>query len=456
MWVEFLKETMRGQIEFLAAKGNHDADGWDGVSYLWSGSEGYQKLLENYGVPRGAKCKGQYGVDMSCEYKGILFVISSVGVERAGESNQINQDHYWHLENNLKNSNARWKICVWHMAMEKMQVSYKGDSTGWAAYEICRKYGAFIVGGHAHVYSRTREMSRFGTKNYGFTREDLRWWNAPDDDQIYLSSGENGTTGVAIVGIGGYKNEACLRSGNFRSKIYSTRCDRCSGCHRAPNANKFGTLICDFPEFGPYARAMCWLATTPRQGASNAEFQAAVRNRNPIDRFTLIAGKRPNDKGVSSRASSDDKKNDSRQFLQRHGLRIMMDCFDKEPRDEYSCNDRANWNQCNDAWIVRDNYCAKSCKRCGPESPEQPTPPRSAQEEFALDRAFEQFDTNRDSFIDFDEWEQLYYITRPGAKDDEVERVERVEGQFINADSNGDGKVSRGRFAVLLEEDIKP
>jgi hypothetical protein len=40
--------------------------------------------------------------------------------------------------------------------------------------------------------------------------------------------------------------------------------------------------------------------------------------------------------------------------------------------------------------------------------------------------------------------------------DDEVERVERVEGQFINADSNGDGKVSRGRFAVLLEEDINP
>ena len=192
MWVEFLKETMRDKVEYIAAKGNHDADGWDGVRYLWSGSEGYQKLLEDYGVPRGVKCKGQYGVDMSCEYKGILFVLSSVGVERAGESNQINQDHYWHLENSLKNSNARWKICVWHMTMEKMQVSYKGDSTGWGAYEICRKYGAFIVGGHAHVYSGTREMSRFGTKNYGFTREDLRWWDAPDDDRIYLSSGETG------------------------------------------------------------------------------------------------------------------------------------------------------------------------------------------------------------------------------------------------------------------------
>ena len=120
---------MRGKVEYLAAKGNHDADGWDGIPYLWSGSEGYEKLLKNYGVPKGAKCKGQYGVDMSCEYKGILFVISSVGVERSGESS--NQDHYYHLENSLKNSNAQWKICVWHMTMEKAQVSYKGDATGW-------------------------------------------------------------------------------------------------------------------------------------------------------------------------------------------------------------------------------------------------------------------------------------------------------------------------------------
>ena len=46
MWVEFVKETVRDIVEYIAAKGNHDADGWDGVRYLWSGSEGYQKLLE--------------------------------------------------------------------------------------------------------------------------------------------------------------------------------------------------------------------------------------------------------------------------------------------------------------------------------------------------------------------------------------------------------------------------
>ena len=87
---------------------------------------------------------------------------------------------------------------------------------------------------------------------------------------------------------------------------------------------------------------------------------------------------------------------------------------------------------------------------------EQPAPRKSRQEELALDQAFSQFDANRDGFIDFDEWETLYYSTRPGAKDDEIERVERVEAQFVRADSNGDGKVSLGRFAVLFDGRQKP
>ena len=99
----------------------------------------------------------------------------------------------------------------------------------------------------------------------------------------------------------------------------------------------------------------------------------------------------------------------------------MMDCFDKEPRDQYSCNDRANWNQCNDAWIVSDNYCAKAANGAAQKAWNNLPLQDLRKEEFALDRAFEQFDTNRDSFIDFDEWEQLYY-PRPGAKDDEVEK----------------------------------
>jgi len=76
---------------------------------------------------------------------GVTLVISSVGVERAGEA--ANAAHYEYLERKLSESTSRWKICVWHMTMGEMQVSYKGDSVGWGAYEICRKHGAFIING---------------------------------------------------------------------------------------------------------------------------------------------------------------------------------------------------------------------------------------------------------------------------------------------------------------------
>jgi len=79
----------------------------------------------------------------------VTIVISSVGVERAGES--ANTEHYEYLDRQLRESTSRWKICVWHMNMGEMQVSYKGDSVGWGAYEICRKHGAFIINGRVHT-----------------------------------------------------------------------------------------------------------------------------------------------------------------------------------------------------------------------------------------------------------------------------------------------------------------
>ena len=149
MWRRFVDETIKNQgMDYVASKGNHDHDGWDGVKWLWSGSDGYKAQLEPI-KPYG--CEGTYGEDMVCNYKGVTLVLSSVGTERAGES--ANQGHYEYLDRKLRESNNRWKICVWHMTMGQMQVSYKGDSVGWGAYEICRKHGAFIVTGkdYAHL-----------------------------------------------------------------------------------------------------------------------------------------------------------------------------------------------------------------------------------------------------------------------------------------------------------------
>ena len=283
-WLRFLTEHVfrHGIRGYVATKGNHDVDGWDGVDDLWSGPEGYQALLSRQ-IPRGSTFRGSYGEDAWMEMDGVLFVFSSVGSERPGES--ANQDHYRFLEEALRRD-AKWKVCVWHMTMNSLQSSYKQDATGYRAYEICRHAGACIVSGHAHMYSRSYTMKRFGTKVYGFTREDLQVdnWNY---DEISLRPGEDrGTTGVAVVGIGGYKNEAQLTDSGIWAKVYSTSCLQDSGtsCERARDANKYGTLICDFNADSD--RAPCWLATVARPGASR-ESRARRIESVRIDEFTL-------------------------------------------------------------------------------------------------------------------------------------------------------------------------
>lgn len=151
MWRLFVEETIRGAgMDFVAAKGNHDMDGFDGVSKLWSDPvNGYAAQLQ--GLKPG-ECFGKYGVDMTCDFAGVTIVLSDVGVDRAGES--ANKQQYAQIDKALRESTNKWKICVWHMNQEAMQVSYKGDAVGWGVYEICRKHGAFIVNGHAHTYSR--------------------------------------------------------------------------------------------------------------------------------------------------------------------------------------------------------------------------------------------------------------------------------------------------------------
>ena len=226
MWRLFVDETVRGQgMDFVAAKGNHDADGWDGVSGLWSDpDDGYAAQLR---PTQPGNCYGAYGESLVCDYGAVTRVISSVGVDAAGES--ANQREVAFLERALSQSASRFKVCVWHMNQENMQVSYKGDSTGWGAFEICRKHGAFIVNGHAHTYSRTKEMVRFGERRWSHTAEDLRVADAvlagaQDENVVRLRSGENGSTAVAVVGFGGYRNEAQLRSAPHWAKVYSSKC----------------------------------------------------------------------------------------------------------------------------------------------------------------------------------------------------------------------------------------
>lgn len=263
-WSHFLDEHLRG-MDFLAAMGNHDQDGWDGVEYLWSGSRGYKALLSE-SVPARASCYGEYGEDYACEYDGTLVVLSSIGVRASGEG--ANRDKAAFVRAALEKSDAPWKVCVWHMTMKDMQVSYKGDATGWEVYEACRANGAFIVISHAHIYSRSYEIGRFATEKWGNHKEDIvvsSW----DGSTIRLRPNH---TAVAVVGTGGFKNERMMHWRDHWATVYSTTCmEEATTCKRARYPDIFGVLVCDFKPLSTSAE--CRFVTS--------------ENGIVIDRFTL-------------------------------------------------------------------------------------------------------------------------------------------------------------------------
>lgn len=284
----FLSEHLKG-MDFLATKGNHDSncnegggdahgcrdndnkDSWQGG--LWDGREGYARYLMKH-HPAAANCYGTYGTDYACDYKGIFIAFSSVGVEKPGE--EANRGHAEFLRQALARSKAKWKICVWHMTMGAMQVSYKADATGWEVYEICREAGAFIVTGHAHAYSRSYEMKRFAGEQFNHHHRDLQIGNS-DYGQITLRDGgdKTGTTGVVVVGTGGYKNEPQMKTARHWAKIYAQKCKQ-KECFEADkdSASRFGALICDFDS---------------DQNWANCQFKTTGRNDWGLDRFTLIS-----------------------------------------------------------------------------------------------------------------------------------------------------------------------
>lgn len=417
MWRLFVEETVKNQgMDFVAAKGNHDMDGWDDISGLWSDPQkGYAAQLTNL---KPGECYGAYGEDMTCDYGGVTIVVSDVGVDQAGES--ANKQKYDYIDNALRNSKNKWKICVWHMNQEDMQVSYKGDSVGWGAYEICRKHGAFIVNGHAHTYSRTKEMRRFGSKPYSFTNKDLQIADAVQSgtqpsNVIHLSSGEaSGSTGVAVVGFGGYKNEPQLKSATHWAKIYSSECiDGDIVCEVAPEDSKYGALMCDFPETGDTAE--CWVVTTVKKDATRREKRAAYRN--PVDRFFLVNGKGGNADAFDldavmyadptedasddpiSEDSSDDyttgrtlsvasnkktpggvKRTPGRHRRRFDGNLDRSTCVDFQP-PEHGCAQQKKWGKCDAYFMTSKGLCAKTCGRCVAT----PSEPKDYDDDYVVD-----------------------------------------------------------------------
>jgi hypothetical protein len=213
-WDRMLTQEI-GELPILAAVGNHDLKAWDGYE---------DKLKARLARMPKAKCSGQIAVKHDCLYEGVQFVISGVGTLGTG--------HETFLDDSLRDSEAPFKVCVWHKNQRAMQVGAKKDETGWEAYEICRKRGAMIITAHEHSYSRTHLLSDFKNQTVASTSSILKV--------------EAGKSFALVTGLGGKSIRDQEISGPYWASVYTSN-----------QQAKSGALFCTFRVPGHPSRALC-------------------------------------------------------------------------------------------------------------------------------------------------------------------------------------------------------
>lgn len=138
----------------FATIGNHDTGKWKEYQ------TGFLKRLAK--VP-DAVCTGELGVDASCTYLGVHFVLS--GIATTGSKGP----HEDYIAKALASDSSPWSLCVWHKNQTALQAGDKPSDVGWTAFQHCQKDGAIVVMGHEHSYARTRTLTDVGNGDHGAT-----------------------------------------------------------------------------------------------------------------------------------------------------------------------------------------------------------------------------------------------------------------------------------------------
>ncbi len=230
-WDQMITDVLGADFPYFASVGNHDES-------RWYGPDGYQsKLLARLSRVPGATCTGEYGVNSACTFNGLLFILSGVDV--------LGTNHDTFISDELATTEFLWRICSFHKTMQAMQVGGKGDSTGWAVYEECRRGGAMIATAHEHSYHRTKTLVSMQNQTI-----DPAW---PQPDEVRIGAG---SSFVFVSGLGGKSirdQERCLPT----APPYGCNGEWASIYTSNQGAN-YGALFCSFNVNGQPDKAHCY------------------------------------------------------------------------------------------------------------------------------------------------------------------------------------------------------
>lgn len=230
-WDGRISQFLGPDFPYFASPGNHDLK-------KWFGEDGYQaKLIQRLVRVRGAHCIGDLGTRSACTYKGLFFILSSVGTIPMVPDDA---DHIAFIRDQLARATAPMRICSWHKNQHKMQIGSKTNTIGWGPYEACREGGAFIVTGHHHAYARTHLLSSFEHQLVANTSSSL-----------VISPGRSF---VVVSGLGGASVSGMVRAGPWWAVA-----------HARQQGATFGALFCTFFTGGDPRWASCYFMDIARQ-----------------------------------------------------------------------------------------------------------------------------------------------------------------------------------------------
>ena len=227
-WNNQINAFLGPSFPYFASVGNHDVAQWSGYQ---------QKLQERLALIPGAVCTGDLGVNSSCHYQGLFFILSGVGTLGSG--------HETYIQNELAADDSIWSICSWHKNQNAMQVGGKNDEVGWGAYEACRQGGAIIATAHEHSYERTKTLT--STTNQVIDPA----WTDPNEVRV-----AEGSTFAFVSGLGGQSIRDQLRC---TPTSYPYGCvDEWASIYTSSQGAQPGALFCEFNVNGQADKATCY------------------------------------------------------------------------------------------------------------------------------------------------------------------------------------------------------
>ncbi len=185
-WGQMLNR-LGADFPWFAVVGNHDIHSWSAYEAI---------IAKKQASIGGAQCRGKPGLQASCLYRGVQLIMSEIGTmgDRAEEEDFIRRE--------LAQSQAPYKLCLWHKTQHDMQTGAKTDEVGWTAYQLCQAAGAIIATGHEHAYARTKTLTAFGNAASGYGA-------VGESNAVQVGPGR---TFLAVAGMGGIQLRAFVPS----------------------------------------------------------------------------------------------------------------------------------------------------------------------------------------------------------------------------------------------------